>query len=264
RACGYNLRGGDPHGACPECGTAVGFSLVDDRLKFADPGWVSRLAAGSGWILTGLILYVLLWVVMAGFDDVIGGWRWAVQFFRSASLTLCILLGCWLLTTGEPVERNRPDRRRLMARRIAVTSGIVGIGYLCLLTFYRGMDVGLWFVVGIAALQTVLDVSELVAMMLWVCVLLARMPSPRLSMQMRVVLIGLALHELGQWAGVFGGAWARWGVILSAWAGLILGVWVVVLLFVFDSRLRAAVDEANDFWARVRGQNELPRGGARG
>ena len=37
RKCGYNLRGLNKDGACPECGTAVGRSTQGDLLRFCDP-----------------------------------------------------------------------------------------------------------------------------------------------------------------------------------------------------------------------------------
>ncbi len=35
--CGYNLRGLDPAGVCPECAAPVGPSLRSDLLRYADP-----------------------------------------------------------------------------------------------------------------------------------------------------------------------------------------------------------------------------------
>ena len=35
--CAYNLRGLDPAGRCPECGTAVGRSILGDFLRYCDP-----------------------------------------------------------------------------------------------------------------------------------------------------------------------------------------------------------------------------------
>ena len=43
-ACGYNLRGLLPDGACPECGTAVGRSTHGNLLRFCDPRRISARA----------------------------------------------------------------------------------------------------------------------------------------------------------------------------------------------------------------------------
>ena len=48
--CGYNLRGLDVTGTCPECGGPVEASRSGDLLRFADVGWLTRIFRGSRWI----------------------------------------------------------------------------------------------------------------------------------------------------------------------------------------------------------------------
>jgi hypothetical protein len=59
RRCGYNLRGLQPDGCCPECGAAIGLSCYGDFLRFADPTWVETLAQGATLILWGTVVAVL-------------------------------------------------------------------------------------------------------------------------------------------------------------------------------------------------------------
>src|SRR5687768_14962896 len=59
RKCGYNLRGLDANGRCPECGTAVGYSLHGDLLRFCDPNWVDTLHRGTRMFIWGVVLVVL-------------------------------------------------------------------------------------------------------------------------------------------------------------------------------------------------------------
>src|SRR5688500_20183649 len=57
RKCGYNLRGLTPAMRCPECGTAVGYSLQGDLLRFCDPGWVDTLSRRTSLIVRGTGAY---------------------------------------------------------------------------------------------------------------------------------------------------------------------------------------------------------------
>ena len=56
--CGYNLRGLEVEGRCPECGLAVRESLGSDSLRTADRGWLRTVR--RGW-----------WLVMASFGAVV-------------------------------------------------------------------------------------------------------------------------------------------------------------------------------------------------
>lgn len=62
--CGYNLRGLDLNGQCPECGTAVMRSVQGGYLRDCDPAWVERVASGIG---------LILWSVACLFAAVIAG-----------------------------------------------------------------------------------------------------------------------------------------------------------------------------------------------
>jgi hypothetical protein len=46
RQCGYNLRTLERNARCPECGAAVAVSLRRDRLRFANPRWLSTIRWG--------------------------------------------------------------------------------------------------------------------------------------------------------------------------------------------------------------------------
>jgi hypothetical protein len=53
--CGYNLRGLQPDGLCPECGSLVSDSLGNDALEWRDEWWVKRHRAGCVLILGGQV-----------------------------------------------------------------------------------------------------------------------------------------------------------------------------------------------------------------
>ncbi len=60
RRCGYNLRGLDALGRCPECGTPVGLSAHGDLLRFADPKWLQTISSGLSLVLWGVLVSMLV------------------------------------------------------------------------------------------------------------------------------------------------------------------------------------------------------------
>jgi hypothetical protein len=46
-SCGYNLRGLDPSGRCPECATPIADSMRGDLLRFSNPEWLRKVRWGS-------------------------------------------------------------------------------------------------------------------------------------------------------------------------------------------------------------------------
>jgi uncharacterized membrane protein len=68
--CGYDLRGSDPEGTCPECGAPNANSLIADPLWLADSGWAFKIAEGCRWLncmcLT-LIVLLPVWVIFVLF-----------------------------------------------------------------------------------------------------------------------------------------------------------------------------------------------------
>src|SRR3712207_6504137 len=97
RKCGYDLRGCDAAGRCPECGTAVALSARPDLLRFADPAWVSKLGRGVRFILWGALAAIVSAVVgVFAFGETLLG-----NVVTTAG-TLVHLYGAWLLTEPDP------------------------------------------------------------------------------------------------------------------------------------------------------------------
>lgn len=131
RKCGYNLRGLQRDSRCPECASPIAVSLRGDLLCFSEPGYVRRLARGNLWILRGLTLAVLCWLLLIVGVLVISlsGSGWlppsvpGMAVFGLGTLgglagALVFLWGVWCLTVAEPgvYDTSRRDTARRLVR----------------------------------------------------------------------------------------------------------------------------------------------------
>lgn len=147
--CGYDLRALDASGDCPECGTAIAKSLVDDHLKHADRRWLAGIIRGQQLISIGLTVFVVLacslFLLPIGASIIAGVWPnslteavergvlWAFEYmygFLFIGALIAIAIGGFLLTALEPRESNRESPRSL--RIMARTALIVATGLLIL------------------------------------------------------------------------------------------------------------------------------------
>ena len=132
RHCGYNLRGLNVQGRCPEYATPVGLAIHGDMLRYADPAWVGRLARGAQYMFAGLIVNVAVgllsscvaWFAPGGIPasrlgDLLGG--------------LLGLYGAWLLTSRDPSGVGEDPY--LIARRVVRAGLIAGLTQQRLIIF---------------------------------------------------------------------------------------------------------------------------------
>jgi hypothetical protein len=136
--CGYNLRGLNASGQCPECAAAISLSLHKDLLCFAEPGYVRGLATGCRRILAGVTTVLVTWVLFA----LVGGltvlflpgpqqvWRALVVVLLVGAAVLGALMflrGLWLITSPQPQLFTTPKQdtaRRLV--RVYLIVAVVG------------------------------------------------------------------------------------------------------------------------------------------
>ncbi len=138
--CGYNLRGLNATGLCPECGTPISLSLRKDLLCYAEPEYVKGLARGCRRILTGVTMLlaciILVPLASAGVsslrrDETMG----ALLAWLGVSLAIGAVLmgilgfvhGVWLITRPQPqvfTTLKRDTARRLV--RIYLLVAIIG------------------------------------------------------------------------------------------------------------------------------------------
>jgi len=102
--CGYNLRGLQPAGVCPECGSLVSESLGNEALEWRDEWWVKRLRAGCVLILGGQVPLGI--ALFGGHDDLRD--RLIVVF----AIAFCAA-GAWLVSSPARGLDTHPAYRRI-------------------------------------------------------------------------------------------------------------------------------------------------------
>jgi hypothetical protein len=104
RKCSYNLRGLSVEGLCPECGRAIGLSVVGDLLRYSDPNWLRTLRRGINLILLDIILVVLL--LIASIALTAAGTAFTIRETTGSAIGFAIqgifFLGGWFLTMPDP------------------------------------------------------------------------------------------------------------------------------------------------------------------
>lgn len=102
RRCGYNLRGLDVNGFCPECNSPVARALGGDWIRLSDPAWLSQVTLGAALLALATVclipaLFACAWL----FRSYAGAARPANILL--AVVSLCGACGGWLLTAPDPV-----------------------------------------------------------------------------------------------------------------------------------------------------------------
>ncbi|MBL1218054.1 MAG: hypothetical protein D8M59_11230 [Planctomycetes bacterium] len=140
--CGYNLRGIDPLGDCPECKTQIAYSLEVDLLRYANPGWLKKVATGITWYFITMAMTLLLIVIMilvnialraAGQTDPVV----IAQQSQVIQLGLQLLIGCFsivaifMLTAADPDDQatlgSPSSSAAFLARLLTVLSFVISI-----------------------------------------------------------------------------------------------------------------------------------------
>jgi hypothetical protein len=189
--CGYNLRTLLAAGRCPECGTAVGKSLQDDRLRFCDPDWLARVSKGLNIIVMMIATATMAWVLSWFWREAVSSSIAAVEMAGELvwdGAALGAAIGTWLLTTPEP---NRLGRRADIAicRFIRVSA----CGVLCAIAVGRlagGLKMLGMLASGIGALALLAGAAGIV---LYVRRLVLRIPDAGHANYARRLLWGLGI-----------------------------------------------------------------------
>lgn len=281
RSCGYSLRGLPPSGRCPECSEAIGRSIHGDLLQFSDPAWVERVARGVRLlviafivsILGGLLLGVLVAAVGIGMG-INSPWILAIPLVLYVIVVSAMsIAGYWMATSPDPGvdESPQPFTARAIARWSIVAQSAVGIvalpfqfgGTPLLSGGTSSPDLVYALGVSLNALSTALGALGMVAMLAYAAKLARRIPDDRIAKQCRIVMWGYGVSGcimfLGAVCMIGAGADMSHPMMIAAQIAnvvggiptLVFGIWALVLLFRFRSRLRTAAKQARDSWART-------------
>ncbi len=155
--CGYDLRGSNPEGNCPECGAAVERSLHGDWLRYADQRWVRAVHRGLSWtwrgvaavlisIIAMLVFVIGLAIIGAVSSTPIPSWFERVFIAIVSVLWLgggaSLALGLWLLSTPEPRTADSEPLRPVMLRTLS-------IAILPVIVLWLGLDSALGVSLGL-------------------------------------------------------------------------------------------------------------------
>lgn len=138
--CGYNLRGLEPGGVCPECGLDISRSLHGDQLVYSSGEYLNSLCRGVKLIFGALIARVALTamgivagiVLAANLSTIQSGWMNLVTgglMLIDAATSLVLILGWWFFSTPDPsiTSANRGDTVRKVVRITVIISGVANV-----------------------------------------------------------------------------------------------------------------------------------------
>ncbi len=274
RTCKYNLRGLSPEGRCPECGSAVGWSIHSDLLCYSNPVWVRHLAAGTLWI----IISVLGGIVVTVFGGAVTGTIFQdrvelAQTFIGFSAFAVAFVGYWKLTMPDPGrEEQRPIWNIRQMTRLLATVGFLSSVVVLILNLIPGFPGALptALVRTVAISIGLFGLAGLVApFLLFIHMrrLALRIPNDSLARQTRMLLRASIIF----FATIIVGLLAYFGIFVVGTPSselrfvmpailfgcvmvlglLVFGIWWIVLLFRYRSEFRQAARSAKETWAAV-------------
>ena len=222
-SCGYLLRGLNPSGTCPECGTSVAESLRGDLLFYRNIEYVRTLRKGLSFILNGILLYIILMVVSLGAVAVLGVTGTAgagtIELLVSGGglgVSILILVGWWLFTSQDPGVplHAEPKARKITRIAVIVNAATALLGFFTqgLLAFVAS-ELLLLLSMLVGLISTAAFVTQFFAGMLYCRGLSRRLPSEKLYKRAKSRMIACPI-------------WATVGSLLFG-----LGILIALILY---------------------------------
>jgi hypothetical protein len=272
RKCGYNLRGLTTDGRCPECGTAVGFSLQGDLLRFCDPRWVETLRRGAGAFVAAVVIFFVVWMSFL-FSMRFEVFREVSDFLGYATIGgyVLALVGWWLMTQADPSGLGE-DVYGTARKVIRVTLAIALIELVVRLVIFRLLmsgDVWLAFQ-GFEAAGRGAMVVSFAAQLAYLKRLAVRIPDHKLSRRAGFLMYALS-STLGLYSAIGlitvltragpmvlrGSATACCGLILGLCL-LVFGTMYLLLVEKMGKRFKEQATAARLTWAAVEFSRAAP------
>lgn len=272
RHCGYNLRGLELAGRCPECEMAIEKTLHAFLLRFCDPVWLGRLRSGLtlliAMIFAGLgvgFIFGLTFILLIGGTGETSLLLVSAFFLLFAGIGCMQLIAYWRITSPEPSPLH--EENPLSARRIARV-GLILSTASGLLAFAFDPDtysmgtmemadapVQAGFAWSLYLLSTVLGLIGLFALFVYARSIALRFPADNLAKSTRLVMWGytipaaaapivqLATKAYYNTSMSFGGFEIALivGQVVFGILVLVFGIWGIVLLFMYRHRLKQAL-----------------------
>lgn len=255
-------------GECETCQTPCTHSLSQNLLRYADPKWVQTVRSGFLWYV--IMAFVAMFIgIGSGFVFLVIKDR-AIAYGISTGVgivtAILVFLTTWFVTSPAPTDINRS--RSNMARFMA---GLTIFGAFLSATMVIRPDLGTW-----PALPGMLiQLGFAYAFYSYLSQLALRIPNEKLNHHVRIVLIGmvvcisllfigsliaalsgvdpLAMQQAQQQASQTGqpmviqGSMPMFmvGSLITGCLGglplLVFGIWGIVIMFMFRSRLSACI-----------------------
>lgn len=267
RKCGYNLRGLSMEGRCPECGTAVGYSLQGDLLRFMNPDWVDLLRRGVSMIIWGVavIVFAVIGAIAVGFGTQDAALTMVFTLVGVLVGWVLMLVGWILLTSPDPSglgEDQYGTARKLI--RVALAVGV--FQQLLGLTALLNLDPGLSMMIDVVSLAAgIFAVVGIFAQLTYLEKLALRIPDMALSQRAHFlryalgisycvsIVLGAIMQLAGgrQAAARAGGAMAPLGCIagIAGLAMLVFGIMYLLMLEKMGRKFKEQAAAARSTWA---------------
>jgi hypothetical protein len=259
--CGYNLRGLEADGLCPECGQPIAISLRGHRLVRSDPAWLNRVAHGlviRCWTLllcalVAAVTTVLLTSISRNYSPQLMTLLFAGSIGSDASLFL-LFIADWQISAPEPDRTNRENRRTLrFGLRVLLWSNLTAAilkHFLGNSGIYPGIPSGAIYSYSLFAFGV--ELTRDILLLLYLRRFSLRIPdSP--AVRQWLVLLWVMVVEQSLFAGIviflvlkeisMFDSWGIKGMKLGAVAAVLalgLAVWQFVLLLRLRKQLLAA------------------------
>lgn len=259
-SCGYNLFSMSTENICPECGVAVGRSVMGDYLKYCNPKWVSKLSIGTNMVVIGVFIFIVVFVL--GIAMVSSGTGMGRQASASTGIALAVVLliarlllviGYFFLTAPDPVKSSGGTRARFLARWFLFGTFLFEIGQAASIA---GRNLDLYMALNYGRLITML--VGLFALLVFCRQLAKRVPDDSLATHTSIVMWGWAIVLVTSFAialvplassrtseSLTGGLSCMFGLFV-----IVLVIWSLVLTMWYGRAFTTAAKEARSGWAR--------------